>query len=110
MAHQLAHAADVVCLGMTLASPPSKRFSQCTGWAVDTTSLCKRYADKGCEHLLHAEIVVQREFEKKANPNDRQQAALIEEMRSHIKKVRLHQCCGPNKAHADFRRAQQMPQ
>lgn len=29
----------------------------------------------------------QREFEKKANPNDKQQAALIDEMRAHIKKV-----------------------
>ena len=31
---------------------------------------------------------MQRDFEKKANPNDKQQAALLEEMRSHIKKVR----------------------
>ena len=30
---------------------------------------------------------MQRDFEKKANPNDKQQAALLEEMRSHIKKV-----------------------
>ena len=29
----------------------------------------------------------QRDFEKKANPNDKQQAALLEEMRSHIKKA-----------------------
>lgn len=29
----------------------------------------------------------QREFEKRADPKDRQQAALIDEMRAHIKKV-----------------------
>ncbi len=34
--------------------------------------------------------LMQRDFEKKANPNDKQQAALLEEMRSHIKKVRQH--------------------
>ncbi len=37
-------------------------------------------------------LALQREFEKKVNPNDKQQAALLEEMRSHIKKVCPRTC------------------
>lgn len=37
----------------------------------------------------------QREFERRANPNDKQAQALLDEMRQHIKKLEEMRCAGP---------------